>query len=93
MSRLDPVTLETMFGIQKTGTTKASMKMASFFGKGHEGILDPKKAHNFGIQLRALSLTRNEVCEALLEGKLLLKKLLVPLTLSSQIVASPILLN
>lgn len=66
---LDPVTLETMFGIQKTGTTKASMKMASFFGKGHEGILDPKKAHNFGIQLRALSLTRNEVCEALLEGE------------------------
>lgn len=58
-----------MFGIQKTGTTKASMKMASFFGKGHEGILDPKKAHNFGIQLRALSLTRNEVCEALLEGE------------------------
>lgn len=33
-------------------------------------VLDPKKAQNIAILLRALNVTIEEVCEALLEGKL-----------------------
>ena len=31
-------------------------------------VLDPKKSQNNAIQLRALNVTIDEVCEALLEG-------------------------
>lgn len=31
-------------------------------------VLDPKKAQNIAIQLRALNVTVEEVCEGLLEG-------------------------
>lgn len=34
-------------------------------------VLDPKKSQNIAILLKALSVTKEEVCEALLEGKLL----------------------
>jgi len=34
-------------------------------------VLDPKKAQNIAILLRALHVTMEEVCEALLEGTLL----------------------
>lgn len=32
-------------------------------------FLDPRKSHNIAILLRALNVTVDEVCEALLEGK------------------------
>lgn len=71
MSRLDPHSLEAMFGIQKTSPTRRSTKKASSSNRpDNKGILDQRKAHNFGIQLRALGLTRMEVCDALLEGKI-----------------------
>ncbi|KAG0581773.1 hypothetical protein KC19_3G008000 [Ceratodon purpureus] len=64
---LDPEVLEAMFGIQKTAPTKS--KPASSSKKPEvKAILDPRKAHNFAIQLRGLGLTRAEVCDALLEG-------------------------
>lgn len=66
MSRLDPQVLEEMFGIQKTAPTE---KKPSSKKPEVKSILDPRKAHNFAIQLRGLGLTRVEVCDALLEGK------------------------
>jgi hypothetical protein len=33
-------------------------------------VLDPKKSQNIAILLRALNVTIEEVCEALLEGKI-----------------------
>lgn len=32
-------------------------------------VLDPKKSQNIAILLRALNVTKEEVCEALLEGE------------------------
>ena len=32
------------------------------------GILDPKKAQNIAIQLRALNIATQDICDALLEG-------------------------
>lgn len=32
-------------------------------------VLDPKKSQNIAILLRALNVTKEEVCEALLEGR------------------------
>lgn len=62
---LDPQVLEEMFGIQKTAPTE---KKPSSKKPEVKSILDPRKAHNFAIQLRGLGLTRVEVCDALLEG-------------------------
>ena len=33
-----------------------------------KGILDPKKAQNIAIQLRALNIATQDICDALLEG-------------------------
>ena len=68
MSRLDPEVLEAMFGIQKTEPTKTKPAPSSKTSEV-KAILNPRKAHNFAIQLRGLGLTRVEVCDALLEGK------------------------
>ena len=35
-------------------------------------VLDPKKSQNIAILLRALNVTKEEVCEALLEGDYLI---------------------
>ena len=37
-------------------------------------VLDPKKAQNIAISLRAFNVTVEEVCEALLEGKIAILK-------------------
>lgn len=39
-------------------------------------VLDPKKSQNIAILLRALNVTTEEVCDALLEGEILILKLL-----------------
>ncbi|CAK9881392.1 unnamed protein product [Sphagnum jensenii] len=67
---LDPAVLEALFGIQPAAPKKEQTKkpVASSAMAGQYAILDSRKAHNFSIQLRALGLTRREVCEALLEG-------------------------
>lgn len=71
MSRLDPQSLEAMFGVQKTSPPRKSTENAAFSNRAnHKGILDARKAHNLAIQLRGLRLTRTEVCDALLEGKI-----------------------
>jgi hypothetical protein len=68
--RLDPAVLEALFGIQPAAPKKEQTKkpVASSAMAGQYAILDSRKAHNFSIQLRALGLTRREVCEALMEG-------------------------
>lgn len=40
-------------------------------------VLDPKKSQNIAILLRALNVTRDEVSEALLDGKLILTFFLI----------------
>jgi len=67
---LDPAVLEALFGIQPAAPKKEQTKkpVASSAMAGQYAILDSRKAHNFSIQLRALGLTRREVCEALMEG-------------------------
>lgn len=37
-------------------------------------VLDPKKSQNIAILLRALNVTKEEVCDALLEGEILTLK-------------------
>lgn len=66
---LDPVVLEQMFGISKTNITKKKPASSSNKSETMVAILDKTKAHHFGIQLRALSLIREEVSDALLAGK------------------------
>lgn len=65
---LDPVVLEQMFGISKTNITKKKPASSSNKSETMVAILDKTKAHHFGIQLRALSLIREEVSDALLAG-------------------------
>lgn len=68
--QLDPQSLEAMFGVQKTSPPRKSTEKAGPSNRpDHKGILDARKAHNLAIQLRGLRLTRNEVCDALLEGE------------------------
>lgn len=68
--RLDPDVLEALFGIQQaTSKKETTRKPAVSDAPAVVAILDSRKAHNFSIQLRALGLTRREICAALLEGK------------------------
>ncbi|CAN1236034.1 Formin-like protein 1 [Linum grandiflorum] len=48
----------------------------NLFGNQENRVLDPKRAQNIAILLRALNVTIEEVCEALLEGKTLGTELL-----------------
>lgn len=66
--RVDPQMLEVLFGIQPVAPKKDAIKKPAGQKAETVTILDPRKAHNFAIQLRALGLARHEVCEALLEG-------------------------
>lgn len=58
-----------MFGIQKTSSTTSTKKPSPSDKPDNEGILDRRKAHNLGIQLRALGLRSMDICDALLEGE------------------------
>ena len=40
--------------------------------QANDKVLDPKKSQNIAILLRALNVTKEEVCEALLEGEIFL---------------------
>ncbi|KAJ3678168.1 hypothetical protein LUZ60_001971 [Juncus effusus] len=65
--------IETLFGCN-TNSNSASRenirRPAIPIPKGQENrVLDPKKSQNIAILLRALNVTKEEVCEALLEGK------------------------
>lgn len=65
--------IESLFGYSSTNKIKADRKneLASNDSPSqYVQILDPKKSQNLSIFLRALNVTIEEVCDAVLEGKL-----------------------
>eukprot|EP00249_Psilotum_nudum_P019354 c27210_g1_i3 orf=627-3632(-) len=67
---LDEEIIETLFGYNSNGTSKTgtSKSMALPMPVKKHGILDARKAHNIAIQLRALNLSKDDICNSLLEG-------------------------
>jgi hypothetical protein len=67
--------METLFGCNSSNTVPKAKEMSVtrkpvFATVEHENrVLDPKKSQNIAILLRALNVTRDEVSEALLDGK------------------------
>ncbi|KAF3329410.1 formin-like protein 1 [Carex littledalei] len=65
--------IETLFGCNaatNSANKEAIRRPAIPIPKAQENrVLDPKKSQNIAILLRALNVTKEEVCEALLEGK------------------------
>lgn len=63
--------IETLFGYAPSDKTKVGQKKDSSSQDPSPQfiqILDPKKAQNLSILLRALNVTTEEVCDALHEG-------------------------
>jgi len=70
--RLNEDMMETLFGCKSTGSAfKETVTRRSVLPpvELETRVLDPKKSQNIAILLRALNVTRDEVCEALLDGK------------------------
>lgn len=68
--RLNEEMIETLF-IVNTSNSKSKETTPRLVGHSpsHENrVLDPKKSQNIAISLRALNVTTEEVCDALLEG-------------------------
>ncbi|KAL9261026.1 Formin-like protein [Drosera capensis] len=68
--KLNEEMIETLFVVNAPGSNskEAGRKTGLPSPKQENGVLDPKKAQNIAILLRAVNVTREEVCEALLEG-------------------------
>ena len=64
--------IENLFGVTaRPASESEGVKKSPFTPIAEKNeLLDPRKAHNIAIQLRARGLSRVEVCDALLEGKL-----------------------
>ena len=62
--------IENLFGVDSRATASGVKSLASTATSKNE-ILDPRKAHNIAIQLRARGLSKVEVCDALIEGEFL----------------------
>lgn len=61
--------IATLFGYAGNGRMKEFGKSAGPSGPAKKkGILDPKKAQNIAIQLRALTIRTQDICDALLNG-------------------------
>jgi hypothetical protein len=77
-NRLNEDMMESLFGCNNNGTNSSATKpkeqgvrKSVLPSVDHENkVLDPKKSQNIAILLRALNVTRDEVSEALLDGKL-----------------------
>lgn len=74
MHRLDEDMIENLFGVTTRLDSEGEIaKRASNLGASAlektDMILDPKKAHNIAIQIRARGLARETVCDALLDGE------------------------
>lgn len=75
MYRLDDELIGNLFGVTTRSTSESEVvrRSSNFTAIQAEKteILDPKKAHNIAIQLRArgLAIARSTVCEALLAGE------------------------
>ncbi|KAH9291937.1 hypothetical protein KI387_042874, partial [Taxus chinensis] len=75
---LDEEMIESLFGCNTTNTVKNEATKSSVVSPAakNQHILDPKKSQNIAILSRALNVTREEVCDALLQGKDLTTELL-----------------
>ncbi|KAL6959240.1 Formin-like protein 1 [Sarracenia purpurea var. burkii] len=61
--------IETLFVVNAPNSSKESTRRPVLPSPNQENrVLDPKKAQNIAISLRALNVTIEEVCEALSEG-------------------------
>lgn len=72
MYRLDDELIGNLFGVTTRSTSESEVvRRSSNFTAIQAEILDPKKAHNIAIQLRArgLAIARSTVCDALLAGE------------------------
>ena len=73
-NRLNEEMIETLFVCNTTDTASKEMMGGRQFVPSvspENRILDPKKSQNIAILLKALNVTKEEVCEALLEGETL----------------------
>ncbi|XP_051117196.1 formin-like protein 6 [Andrographis paniculata] len=68
--RLNEDAMESLFGCnsENSAPKKPSRKFILPSYNAENRVLDPKKSQNIAILLRALNVTREEVCEALLDG-------------------------
>lgn len=70
--RLNEKMIETLFMVKSTNLTpkdnNTPRPLFPYMNQENQ-VLDPKKSQNIAILLRALNVTNDEVCEALLEGK------------------------
>lgn len=68
--RLNEKMIETLFVVNTPNpkAMDASTNSVSHPPNQEERVLDPKKSQNISILLKALNVTIEEVCEALLEG-------------------------
>lgn len=60
--------IETLFVYNKTNTAQSKERELASSTNQENGLLDPKKSQNIAILLRALNVSKEEVCEAILEG-------------------------
>ena len=63
--------MESLFGFNANSSDKKETTKKSVLPpvEKENRVLDPKKSQNIAILLRALNVTRDEVVEALLDGK------------------------
>lgn len=63
--------MESLFGCHSAGAVPKEVTRKSVLPsvERENRVLDPKKSQNIAILLRALNVTRDEVSEALLDGK------------------------
>lgn len=60
--------IETLFVYNKTNAALSKEREPASSTNQENGLLDPKKSQNIAILLRALNVSKEEVCEAILEG-------------------------
>jgi len=73
MYRINEEMIETLFVYNTPTQVKSEATRQSVhppLGQ-NQRILDPKKSQNIAILLRALNVTKEEVCDALMEGEFL----------------------
>ncbi|KAK6146373.1 hypothetical protein DH2020_020242 [Rehmannia glutinosa] len=66
--QLNEEMIETLFTVNSTVNAKDGVRRQTIPENQENLVLDPKKSQNIAILLRALNVTVDEVCEALVEG-------------------------
>lgn len=63
--------IESLFMVNSNGSANKDGVRRQFISETNQEnlVLDPKKSQNIAILLRALNVTVDEVCEALVEGE------------------------